>query len=248
MKEAFQLWIKALPDLTRWVIAPVTLLAVILGYTRPRIEPAGTDLVLFIGFIFFSVVTAQITHSHRSGLSLGSPYVAALPRLLPIIVFWLLYMIITSVGFLLLLIPGIIWSVTLFWGDEFVVLHRMSPAQALRMSRRLVKGRWWRVLLFQWRAGLITGGVFVIFMVLFVFLMIPLQTLQPDAGSLLALAMGYFTFVLAGLYGYGHCLQVNYLYRLLSESPDLQKEIQGPAKPPPVSDRTAPGDRPRPTG
>ena len=35
------------------------------------------------------------------------------------------------VGFLLLIVPGIVLSVRLFWADEFALVHSASPLAAL---------------------------------------------------------------------------------------------------------------------
>ncbi len=225
MKEAFQLWRKSFPDLLKWVVIPAIALGWILGYGGQQIDTSGHDLAIFLAFIFFSVVIAHITHAHRSGLSITNPYTSVLPLLLPALGFWILYTTIVFLGFLLFLIPGIIWGVTFFWGDEFVVAYRMSPAQALQTSRRLVKGRWWRVLFFQWRAGLLTG---VLFLGLFVPLVIFMMLFQPfhmEGNVPNALVTAYYAGVIATVYGFGHCFQVNHLHQLLSETSELNAEI-----------------------
>lgn len=48
--------------------------------------------------------------------------------------------------FLLLIIPGVIWSVYYTFWIYVVALRRLSGKAALDYSKRLVQGQWWRVL------------------------------------------------------------------------------------------------------
>jgi len=66
--------------------------------------------------------------------------------LLPIIIGIILYVLILMVGFVLLIIPGIILSVSLYFWYTGVVLDNESPLQALKHSHRLVWGNWRRTL------------------------------------------------------------------------------------------------------
>ncbi|MEM8660342.1 MAG: hypothetical protein AAGF35_05610, partial [Pseudomonadota bacterium] len=48
------------------------------------------------------------------------------------------------VGSLLLIVPGIILGVSLFFGPYLVVTDELGPIAALRRSHKLVWGDWWR--------------------------------------------------------------------------------------------------------
>jgi hypothetical protein len=51
----------------------------------------------------------------------------------------------TAAGFILLIIPGIWLAVSLYFASQAVVAEDRSPVEALRRSRDLVRGQWWRM-------------------------------------------------------------------------------------------------------
>jgi hypothetical protein len=53
--------------------------------------------------------------------------------------------VITAFGFILLIIPGIWLAVSLYFAAQAVVAEGRSPVEALRRSRELVSGQWWRI-------------------------------------------------------------------------------------------------------
>jgi hypothetical protein len=66
---------------------------------------------------------------------------ACLPALLMAL---LLYLLAVAAGLILLIIPGIMLSVSLFFYSLVIVLEGDGPARALGASHRLVRGDWWR--------------------------------------------------------------------------------------------------------
>jgi TRAP-type C4-dicarboxylate transport system permease large subunit len=48
-------------------------------------------------------------------------------------------------GFICLIVPGIYLGVALYFSAQAVVAEDRSPIEALRRSRELVRGQWWRV-------------------------------------------------------------------------------------------------------
>lgn len=72
----------------------------------------------------------------------------------------LLTMIVILIGFLLLVIPGIYLSIALIVVVPCLMLEDARGLKALRRSRELVKGRWWRTF------GIVILGLFVIPIVL----------------------------------------------------------------------------------
>ncbi len=68
---------------------------------------------------------------------------------------WILYSLALMVGFLLLIVPGVILGVSLSMSFYAVVLDDKGAADALRHSRMLTRGSWWRL------AGIYTIMAFV---------------------------------------------------------------------------------------
>lgn len=67
----------------------------------------------------------------------------------------------TVAGFFFFLIPGIWLVVALYFASQAVVAEGRSPVDALRRSRELVRGQWWRVfgigVLFSVAVGVVSG-------------------------------------------------------------------------------------------
>lgn len=73
--------------------------------------------------------------------------------------------ILLMIGFVLLLIPGIILMVWFAFANFVLVLENTGIRAALRQSREYVRGRWWGVfgrLIAMFVAACIAGGIFVV--------------------------------------------------------------------------------------
>ncbi len=70
---------------------------------------------------------------------------------------------ITFALLLLLIIPGIVWSVYYIFSSQAVTLHNLTGKEALNYSKFLVRGRWWKVFLITLAYGVI---YFIIFWIL----------------------------------------------------------------------------------
>ncbi len=79
----------------------------------------------------------------------------AVPLLVPTLVTNIVYSVIVTGGILLLLIPGIIFSIWFAFAVPITILDGLHWRDALRASRSLTSGRWWQVL---WR--LLAPGLF----------------------------------------------------------------------------------------
>lgn len=73
--------------------------------------------------------------------------------------------IVTFVGFLLLIVPGIIWSVRLQFFPYFIVQEGAGPLEAIKKSWNLTQGTVWNLILFN----LLLAGIQILgFLALFV--------------------------------------------------------------------------------
>jgi hypothetical protein len=97
---------------------------------------------LYTGFV---VKLVQDVRDGRRDDTVGDLFSAAAPSIVPLIGFGILYAIGVGIGFLLLIVPGLIlltiWSV----GGPAIVVERCGPIDAFGRSRRLVKGEGWSV-------------------------------------------------------------------------------------------------------
>lgn len=109
---------------------------------------AGIPYLLFLLFVWsvmFGAITFRLngvaiqeipslTESLKKGLSYSISYLLTS----------MFYMIIISLGFVLLIIPGFYFTISLMFCTIFVIIAGEGPIQALKSSSRLVKGNWWR--------------------------------------------------------------------------------------------------------
>ena len=77
-------------------------------------------------------------------VSIGAALTAGLKRLLPMLIAAILYMIVVSLGMVLLIIPGMIVMLTLMFFSVAMVLDEEGIISSLSRSHKLVWGNWWR--------------------------------------------------------------------------------------------------------
>lgn len=72
-------------------------------------------------------------------------YRKAFPLVLPFIWVQILTGLIGFLGFILLIIPGIIWAIQYSFSSFVMVLEGKRGMAALRQSKEYVKGNWWKI-------------------------------------------------------------------------------------------------------
>jgi len=137
--------------------------------------------------IIYSIICAFALSNPLSGLLLGGPLITgyfiyahglkraerpgfnsfflAFDRFTPLLLLHLLTGIIVSLGLLLLIIPGIYFSVSYMFAYFFVWFYDVPPTEAIRLSRKMVSGNFtqmlalWLILLALNLAGTLAFGV-----------------------------------------------------------------------------------------
>lgn len=113
---------------------------VLLGILAGLISLAGH--ALYVGFV---VRLVEDVRDGKRDHTVGDLFSAASPTILPLIGFGILFAIGVTIGFILLIVPGLIlltiWSV----GAPAIVVERVGAVDAFGRSRRLVKGEGWSV-------------------------------------------------------------------------------------------------------
>ncbi len=168
---------------------------------------------LAIVYVIF-VIDLLISHLH-TGNSIDNIYHVATRRFLPTAVTWLIAIIAVFMGTLLLIIPGIILGLRLFWADEFALVNGQTPIAAIRSSFDLTRAFGGRIWLFQFLEGLLSSGVFVAA----IFILIPVAELKSliatDLFTALWAAVLFLLFTLG--YSFLHASEVAYFYGLRAE-------------------------------
>lgn len=112
----------------------------LLGLVAAAIRLIGQ--ALYTGFV---VRLVQDVRDGRRDLSIEDLFSAAMPAIGALIVFGLLFGIGVAIGFVLLIVPGLI--LLTFWavGAPAIVIEGVGPIEAFGRSWRLVRGQAWSV-------------------------------------------------------------------------------------------------------
>jgi hypothetical protein len=197
----------------------------------------------------FKVISAAYLGERSSA---GDSLRYALGRFLPLIVTYILVVLITIPGFILLLLPGIWLTIKLCMAFPAVIFERANPFRAIGRSWRLTRGNWWRVF----------GALFVVFLIALVInfaltavlggIAASSDTMSEVAFAVLATLITLLTYVLTYPLWAAVMTVIYYDLRVRHEAFDLHLLAQGvgadasrfetsperPSVPPP----SAPGD------
>jgi hypothetical protein len=117
---------------------------------------AGTAL---LGDVFYSGVVASGVSETRGG---ERHTLGAIARRIPygrLVIVDLVFSLIVVVGTLLLIVPGIVFFAWFALAGPIVKIEKRSPIAALRRSRELVRGSFWRVLAIVLPIAIVTNAL-----------------------------------------------------------------------------------------
>lgn len=153
---AFLILLLSVQMVTRWL------------FVRPDFDLI-TQIGMIIGLIVstlvgFAVRKVALDAANNQTLSLNN-----LRQVLPRYLNYFLLQVITSIlvfaGFLILIIPGIIWSLQFSMAPYLVIEKDMNPIEALKESSRMTKGRKWRLFVLGLTLALINLAGLLVFIV-----------------------------------------------------------------------------------
>jgi hypothetical protein len=155
---------------------------VVVGLVTGILQRAGGVLLLLLaaavglaGQALYTGFVVQLVRDVRDGRrdqTVGDLFSAAAPFILPLIGFGVLFGLGAAIGFLLIIIPGLI--LVTFWslGAPAIVVEGIGPIDAFGRSWRLVRGQAWQVF-----------GVLVVVFVIVVVIQIVLSAIANPIGS-----------------------------------------------------------------
>lgn len=128
---------------------------IVVGLASALLESAGGLILVLLAaavrlaghalYTGFVVKLVQDVRDGRRDETVGDLFNAAAPAIVPLIGFGVLFAIGVTIGFLLLIVPGLIlltlWSV----GAPAIVVERIGPVDAFGRSWQLVRGDAWSV-------------------------------------------------------------------------------------------------------
>ncbi|MEM1186887.1 MAG: hypothetical protein AAGI72_00085 [Pseudomonadota bacterium] len=93
----------------------------------------------------FGAIVCQIDAIMKNEtLSIMGSLGKAMKRLIPFLLCGILYILAIAGGFVLLIVPGLIVSLSMIFGVYMVLTDGLGPLASLKVSHRLVWGNWWR--------------------------------------------------------------------------------------------------------
>jgi len=150
--EAFDIY-KAKFSILAGVVAPVFILTLITSL----IQPHGTDLFSSLGGIFIELVgLATLILNIFMGVALiltidgqvnnaTDAYKRSVDFFLKYLILTVIMTVIVSIGYLLLIIPGIIVTIWLAFASFVLILEKQPVVDSLKKSKAYVEGIWWDV-------------------------------------------------------------------------------------------------------
>lgn len=138
------------------IIAIPALLSFGVSFIEPGVEDSATlsaDMLFFLVLIIVSLVvsafmTIALVHAVAdSSLTVKDLFKKAQAQFFKYLGFIILLSLVVTLGFIVLIIPGIWLSVVYAFGMYYLLLENKSIAESFGASKQLVKGRWWAVAL-----------------------------------------------------------------------------------------------------
>jgi hypothetical protein len=174
-----------------------------------------------------AAAVAVILSNAHTGIPKGSPWSQIASRFLPWAITWILFSAGLILGTLLLIIPGIIAGIRLFWADEFALVHGHGPISALRKSMELTRGLTGSVFKFQ----LVLGFAEYLVLIPLVLGFIGVGAVADSLPSGLLTTVMFSTFLsVLGVNAYAslHAPEIVYFYGLRALRAEMPaEEIQG---------------------
>lgn len=159
LDSGFKLFVKSFAGVFPLSLAAAAVLAVpnianIITGAESAESPMPGSIVLLtflVALPIYMILIAAVVYRLGAAAELheataGQAVARGVRCVLPLIGAALLYLLAVAGGLLLLIVPGIILSLSLSFGFFAIVLDDDSALQGLKHSHRLVWGNWWRTL------------------------------------------------------------------------------------------------------
>ncbi len=100
---------------------------------------------LFVAVVFYGALIALVSGiADGRDTSIGEACGVGMSRYWAVLGCLILYSLIVLLGYVALIIPGIILTVSLLFSNYLVVTDSLGPIDAIKKSHNLVWGDWWR--------------------------------------------------------------------------------------------------------
>lgn len=130
----------------------------LLAFSNP-----GTGLILGGPLIVGFYITAH--YLQKKGTAEFGLFFNGFQKFVPLLILNLLMTLLIMIGFLILILPGLYFSISYLFAHLFVWFYDVSPGEAITLSRKMVKGNFiqimwiWLILLGINILGVLAAGV-----------------------------------------------------------------------------------------
>lgn len=168
LKESWNFYFSKIKTLLGIMAVPVGF-SLFLSFITPLFEGFGYWIliypILFLVSLFLQLLAIPALLCHiRDNTGFRESYQRGLKIFKSFIWVYFLVFIIVTGGFLLLIIPGILFSIWFSLAFYTLIFEERKGTKALRKSKELVTGRWWSLF---WRLSVFTAISFTIFFLIF---------------------------------------------------------------------------------
>lgn len=200
-------------------LAAAVYTAVLFFQKNQNFTSQGELIILFVlGLIFAYVIISikLVLLKQYAGILVKDITVMAATRLFPTIITWVLTGIVIAIGYILLIIPGIVLSLRLFWADEFALSHGQHPVKAMGSSFKLTEGYSWSIFSFLFFEGVLTNIVGTCLIFILLPLVESVRNVLPEQ-AFVAFVVCVSSISIVMVYAFFHASQVVYFYGLRAQ-------------------------------
>jgi hypothetical protein len=130
--------------------------------------PLAVIILLFEYFLKAGIIKISLAVADGGDAQIGDLF-SGWPVFVPLLLATLLFALAIGIGFVLLIVPGIIVSIMFQYYGYFIVDKKMGPVEALKASAALTKGVRWKLFGFGLVIALLNiGGALLLLLGLFV--------------------------------------------------------------------------------
>ena len=180
---------------------------------------SGFTLAGWALFGYGGALTAVLMTQVHTEFVEGNAYLWTFRRFLPWAITWLIVGALVFAGLLLLILPGLVLGIRLFWADEFALVLRAGPVESVRSSWRLTRGRTWQVFGFQFVLGCLEYLILIPGFLIGIAIHMTAQESGLGAYPAVQVVVSTAVFLIAFLtYAAAHAAEVTYFYGIRAQN------------------------------
>ncbi len=115
----------------------------------------GLFLIALIGVFVWCIIVRMVYDATQGEISFFKGIEVAIRKFIPVLIATLLWGLISAIGAIFFLLPGIFFAIKLFFYAYIILIEGEGIFGSLSKSWQIVKGNWWRLFGFLFLFGII---------------------------------------------------------------------------------------------